>query len=193
MLPGPGLPLWIWGPAVPQHLLYPQGVPSRGDCWVGYKAGLGTRFWVGGAVSELCQTQARCPCPCLRVLSTNVRGQGPCRAPQGWGHWRGVAGAAALVLVHGAGMWGGVTCFGPDISQGSLGCCTRADQSQASLPWSSPGLHPAELPLPRELLAQHSQRGARSTFQTFPSHVVELCLTLAPWLRQHRWGALALH
>lgn len=106
MISGPYLPLEIWGPAVPQHLLCPQGVPSRGDCWVGYKAGLGTRFWVGGALSELCQTQARCPCPCLRVLSTNVSGQGPCRAPQGWGHWRGVAGAAALVLLHGAGMRG---------------------------------------------------------------------------------------
>lgn len=69
----------------------------------------------------------------------------------------------------------------------------RGDQSQASLPWSSPVLHPAELPLPRELLAQHSQRGAHSTFQTFPSHVVELCLTPAPWLRQRRWGALPLH
>lgn len=69
----------------------------------------------------------------------------------------------------------------------------RGDQSQASLPWSSPVLHPAELPLPWELLAQHSQRGAHSTFQTFPSHVVELCLTPALWLRQRRWGALPLH
>lgn len=174
---------------MPQHLPCPWGAPSHGGGLWGPSAGL----------AEQHQSCARlgpgAPVPAPGCSAPMRADRGPAELPRSGEQLGLLLWSWLCRLQHPLPRVrdvGAPTCPGPGISQGSLGCCVRGGQSRALLLRSSPGLHPAELPLPRELLAQHSQRGARSTFQTFPSHVVELCLTPAPWLRQRRWGALAL-